>query len=894
MKVNSSNVNIYLPDIHKHIFRYAYENAEIGKLLTDVKVEWFGEIFNTADIDSIFHRDILFYLKKEKLYSKIKSQSNKFIILPDVFSERSMPNSFFKLDEVDENGIKDYGNRNIVIINGKVFELIDRELGGIKFCYSGKLYYFYNTSHPLSIHLESQNPSLRVISTYRYSEFDYNKKYPIGHKVDGSFLLYLDINNNILTEPSGEYLTVEVKYPSIEYDYNSDEIINKSTIVGLFSVNPLDVFVQEKIYDEREDRFIIHNRNYNFTQTMLVIYKDGTYKILNEFNDHDKFNRLDKHTIIFNKDDTVSKVIAFFKPIFFEKDVARVDSLYDDVMSISEYGFYDLKYYQKNTDYLYNWILNKNPSVEELVEYGYKYDLDVLYAIQKAFPLVKKIPTSAVYVAKTDNHIRASKQNQLFITVPNILGLQPILFIDGILFSHDIRVTNISPDQNSIHLNISKWNSDLNDILKNDPMPETKIREFFKNKELVIAYMSFVKTGASAVTYTKEYKPVLYKDLPMTLISKSEFIDNRQSLFFANGRLCIFDKMNSPYIYAQYLYDVGMGVDCKVITMLNKIESLHHSITKLNIDTPYNINKYTIENKGIYKHENFYSEDCMLNFNLSGKLVNDEFNVLDVNHMVTKSNFKTIKNMEPMSKSIRLLRVNNLYDIDLEIDYSKVDLNFNIGSFNEKVVERNPSILRYFMVDSNFIEENLVKCMPESEAKLLGDIVSTFGACGNTPFNRLDYSEFLERNDIQVVNHGDFIPNYSMFPKHLNKYVRVYNLAAKVFSNYLSANNLATTSVHGKLFTSDMVDFNTLDPQIKYHIKKEFLLGSEVKLILLDVDTQFNYTDDFNNPGNNDPTIDLTTQTLEMNYAYDQANSITTITLPTETLSLDIDGGENK
>lgn len=890
MKIGSTNTNLYVQDIHKHIFRYAYENAEIGKLLTESTVEWFGEIFKTDNILDELHKDIIFYLKKEKLYLDIVNTTDKFIVLPDVFSERTMPNSFFNLNEVDENGIKDYGNGNIVILNGKVFELIDRKIHSIKFCYSGKLYYFYDSSNPISKYIESEEPSMRVLNTYRYSEFDYSEKYPVGHKLEGTYMFQLDFNNNVVSgETSEDYLTIQVNYPYAEYNYIEEDILDKSPIVGLFSVNPNDVFIQEKIYDEREEKFIIHNRSQVFTQTLIVFYKDKTYEIIND-STSDFFFRLDKHTIEFQRSAKVEKVVAFYKPIYFDPTIERVDSLYDDVMKVSNYGFYELRYYHKNTDYLYNWIVNKNPSVEELVEYGYKYDLDVLYAIQKAFPMWRTLNETSFYVAKTDNAIRASKQNQLFVTVPNMLNLIPVLFIDGIMYPHDTRCTAISPDMNSLHLNITRWNPDLNNILKNSSNPEVSIREYFKNKDVKVIYMSYIATSETSITYPKEYKPLLDKSTPMTIISRSELMDNDQAIFFANGRHWN-PSCNSPFMYKQFVYDIGMGDDSKVLSLLNRVIDDNKSINKLNLVTPSCSFTYSDSNCGVFEHRYMFSENATISFDTTGKLNVKDINVLDVHHVVLNDSFKVMNGCTPTVTIVRLPRVNNLYDLDFEVDYSRVDQYFNAGSFNDKVIERNPDILRFFYRDGNFLIENPPKLIEHNKAKIIGDLVSTFGSCTNTPFNPKDYRIFLMKNDVDVVNHYDFIPIDENIPEDCKQYFKPYNLASKIISNIAARFDISKNYMKPTVFTAEDIDIEEFPPQLQYYLNRGIILGSEVKFIPLDIDLEFIYTDDFNNPVDNDPSIHLRIAALTMNLAYDKAAVNSTVTMPTQTLNL---GGDDE
>lgn len=875
MNVKGTIANAYIQDIYTNVYRYAYENAEIGKLIIEGTTEWNGDIFLTSNIDSTLHYDIIKYLKENKMYYEIKKRCNKFIVLPDVFSELIYPISNYKINEVDGKGIKDYGVPNIVIMNGYIFELLDEHIGGIKFNYAGKMYYFYDSTKQYAYLIEEKPASLKVLNTKTYGEFDFDEKYPIGTKLEGSYLLQLDIFNKITEDfQLHNYLNLEIKYPCYVFDYDSKRVLKPSTIKGLYSVNPLDVFIQEHLIDERENKFIMHDRSMIFTETVIVIFNDNTYKIINDtFSPY--VNRIDKHTIEFYKQDGVKQIVVFYKPIHFDPSVERVDSLYDDVMKITEYGYYELRRYKKNTTYLYNWLLRKRPNLDELIEYGYKYDLDVLYAVQKAFPLIRKIPYTNLEVRKLDYNGRGNKKNQLFLTVPNMLNLTPVVFIDGLLFDSDNRIQSISPDTTSIHLNVSRWNPELNNILKNSQNPQESVREWFKNKEIKVAYLTYVKSGENTLMYPIEHKPVIDKTTPATMISKSEIIDNLHSTFFVNGRACIKSSDNLyPLIYNQYVYDIGMHDDCKVQLLFNKIKDTQTRFMKLSTASPYIDYTFTEETAGLISREHYFSENATLAFSEDGKLCDEKINILTSSNMAIDHSLNEFENEVPSIRVIRLPRVNNILGIDFEIDYSKVDLDLNIGSYNDKSIEHNPDILRYFRLGSNFVKGQMPTKWSNEDSKRIGDLLCTFGSVLNQPFNIVDYKQFLDINNIDIINRTDILPNEDLIPTEVKYMYKPYNLAQIVFSNMLVANVIGKTIINSVLVQDADIDKIPKFKQMEHHINRGLMIGGESKLILLDIDREFTFTEDFNNPPKYDFGDHLKYQKISLDYGFDESKVI--------------------
>lgn len=875
MNIKGTIANAFIQDIYTNVYRYAYENAEIGKLIIEGTADWNGDIFLVENMETELHYDIIKYLKENKKYYDIKKSCNKFIVLLDVFSELVYPISNYKINEVDGKGVKDYGIPNIVIMNGYIFELLDEHISGIKFNYAGKMYYFYDSTKQYAYLIEEKPASIKVLNTKTYGEFDFDEKYPIGTKLDGSYLLQLDIFNKITDDfQLHNYLNLEIKYPCHVFNYDEKRILKPSTIKGLYSVNPLDVQIQEKLIDERENKFIMHDRSMIFTETVIVIFNDNTYKIVNDtFSPY--VNRIDKHTIEFYKQDGVKEIVVFYKPIHFDPSVERVDSLYDDVMKITEYGYYELRRYKKNTTYLYNWLLRKRPSLDEVIEYGYKYDLDVLYAVQKAFPLIKKLPVTNLEVRKIDYNGRTNKQNQLFLTVPNMLNLTPIVFIDGLLFDGDNRIQSISPDTTSVHLNVSRWNTELNTILKTSQTPQESVREWFKDKEIKVAYLTYTKSSETNLVYPIEHKPVIDRTTPATLVSKSEIIDNPHSTFFVNGRACITRADGTyPLIYNQFVYDIGMHNDCKVQLLFNKLKTNKTKFTKLNSASPFIDYSFTDVSAGLIESEHYFSDNATLAFSADGKLCDEKLNILTSTNAALDHSMLEFENDIPNMRIIRLPRINNILGLDFEIDYSRIDTHFNVGSYNDKSIEHNPDILRYFRLGDAFVKGTIPERWTDVEAKNIGDLLCTFGSVINQPFNIVDYKQFLDINNIEIINRKNVLPVEELIPPSVMYMYKPYNLAQIVYSNMLASKVIGRTVIDSTLnHYSDMISQETF-PQMIHHIKNGLMLGTETKLILLDVDSKFTFTDDFNNPPSYDFSDHLKYQKISLDYGFDESKVI--------------------
>ena len=116
------NLQAYKQLIKDNIFYYAYENHLPKPILNNAIPSWIGEVFLTSNIDTELHLDIIEDLKTLNIYDKIKRDTDRFVILPDVFSIYPIPLKQYTDIQIARNQY-DTDKKNIVIINGKLFEL---------------------------------------------------------------------------------------------------------------------------------------------------------------------------------------------------------------------------------------------------------------------------------------------------------------------------------------------------------------------------------------------------------------------------------------------------------------------------------------------------------------------------------------------------------------------------------------------------------------------------------------------------------------------------------------------------------------------------------------------------------------------------------------------------
>ena len=396
----SEDIKKYESLIMSQVYKYAYENYNLEPLLEVRDIEWTGTVFSVSNMENELHSDIIDDLKAIGSYYWIKENCSSFIILPDVFSQRDYPYN-------TERNQYDIDRPNVVIINGFVFELLvndDKEY--LIYNHNGKAYVFYSVRSQLNwvinVKYNTNNQfdefgdlsgvknRLQVLYTYDCS-FMYDRVMTNPTYLDSDNVKFININmENRIVEPNQQQLTVSVGLvsPYLLFDYENEVdpklFINVPGLLGISR----DAWVMEHIFNDDSNTVYIHDENMLFSNTCLVIYKDGTYYIDNTYTtkNGNVMTKIDKHTVSLQKDENVSKIYVFTRPFMYDSDYVRVDSLYKQAMNKNDRAYNAMKDHHRYTNDLLRMMTWENPSLDDIIEYGYKYDLDVLKSIQTLFP----------------------------------------------------------------------------------------------------------------------------------------------------------------------------------------------------------------------------------------------------------------------------------------------------------------------------------------------------------------------------------------------------------------------------------------------------------------------------------------------------------------------------
>ena len=434
----------YIPEIRDAVLDYAYANYHVEPIIEQIDItDWVGEIFNVSNIDKELHEDLIEDLKELELYDKIVKTCDKFVILPDVWSESQIPitGPLYPRNQYDSD------RRNIVIINDKVFELKDIKMKSIWYAHNKLLYCFYNDAKSGGMFNTppGKKPSMSTIWLYDYGFTITNIKgnedkwnIPQG---DEWFKFCIDENNR-LTEEDVDRVGLAINSHYIEFDYsNSVDPRIQVHIPGMDSNTSKDVWIRPKWYNmEDENRVYIHNKHVLFSNTAIVIYKDNSYNIENTYSveTDEVLTKIDKHTIRLEKDDSISKIIVFVRPYDPDK-YPPADSLYYKATDQNMYAANKLKNYKKYTNDLYMYLTSHiGLDMNWLINWGYKYDLDVLKVIQNFFKTLHVLnPLTDMVVDYNDPTYQKPK---IHIQVRNKLQLYPLLFINHKLYMADYKI----------------------------------------------------------------------------------------------------------------------------------------------------------------------------------------------------------------------------------------------------------------------------------------------------------------------------------------------------------------------------------------------------------------------------------------------------------------------
>lgn len=435
----------YIPQIRDAILDYAYCNYNDEPILEEVEInQWVGETFNVSDMDTDLHSDIVEDLKTVGLYDKIIATCDKFVILPDVWSKSRIPitGPLYPRNQYDTD------RRNIVILNDKVFDLKDAKMKSIWYNHNRLLYCFYKDSLSDGIFNVAPGviPGMSTIWLYE-SGFIVNNikgnedKWDIPQG-DEWFKFMIDENNRVTTDNNIDRVGIAINAHHIVFDYEKDvDPRIEVHIPGMESFSK-DSWIRPRHYNmEAENMVYVHNKNVLFTNTFIIFYKDRSYNIENTFlqEKDEVIRKIDKHTIKLDKDPNISKIVVFVKPY----DPSRYpapDSLYYKATDKNMYAAERLKDYKKYTNQLYNYMMDiKGYDIDAMIEYGYKYDADVLKVIQNFFRTVNELNIN------NDVDVIEGKQYQfirpkIIVRCWNKLQWYPLLFINHKLYMADYRI----------------------------------------------------------------------------------------------------------------------------------------------------------------------------------------------------------------------------------------------------------------------------------------------------------------------------------------------------------------------------------------------------------------------------------------------------------------------
>lgn len=438
--MNLGPLKRYESELKEWVYQYAYENYWSPPLIEKLECEWHGEVFDVADIDHNLHHDVWQDLKTLDILKYIRKYCDKFVILPDVFSQKPTPLTI-------ERNEFDMDRQNIVFINGKIWEVEIKKIERhYVYNHNRHTYIFFDSKTGGSLYIapKGQTPKMQVITVFTnaYIMEDVQGTEKWWDMTDNWFGFELTGDDKFAVNHNDAKVGIYINAPYMEFDYDKEITDQQEPIIhGLMSQSK-DQWIRPKWYNMLENQSFIHNENLLFTNTALVIYKDGSYLIENLYiNDTGKHvEKIDKHTIkvFHDPDDNISKIIFFLRP-YSQVKWTKPDSLYYTAVEENPYAAVYLKKYRKYTNSLLNYMnWNMNKSIEDMIAWGYKYDRDILVTIQNYFPKILRLNKFDMKVSQYWNNERFYKP-KFIITFENKLQAYPLLFIDHKLYMADYR-----------------------------------------------------------------------------------------------------------------------------------------------------------------------------------------------------------------------------------------------------------------------------------------------------------------------------------------------------------------------------------------------------------------------------------------------------------------------
>ena len=560
--MNLKGLERYYEEIYRKITAYAVENRNEPVLFNRIPIDWKGEIFNTSDIVQELHKDLIEDLKRLNMYDDIVTNTDKFVILPDVFSARPLPLNIQISEQYDEAG------KNIVIINDLLFSVVKGEMTNYySYNHNGYYYFFYKDSESQSMF--SSGNKFEIISlrdSFSYLKPDLSKA-PVFDKT--FYWLPLNKNVNIEEDLNVPRIDIIVNRPFFRFKVDKNPTpISTESLPGNRSVEFHDAFVSPKMYTFVQSGDYIHNPNAILSSSAFIIFDDNTWV-------HEKLDikqagtyleKIDKHSVKILSTTNVKEIIVFYTN-HRREDYSNVDSVYYKSIDTNPLAYQRLKGSQKDTTKLYDYIYNVKPTLNELIEYGYKYDADILKIIQDFFKVKHSIKLQDIKIlneCKTDMFYEPNIE----IMCTNRLKLQPVVFINGRIYQSPLFIRKLD-DTDYIYLNAKDFMKmyniefDEKDFTNNRENTLNKVKELLKDK---IQALDVVYTQSRKLI-NKYTAPVIYRE-PLTkyLIcdeyGETEHKGRFSGHMFANG------------YYTTETFDINPDKSLKNPTILRRFDSI--------------------------------------------------------------------------------------------------------------------------------------------------------------------------------------------------------------------------------------------------------------------------------------------------------------------------------
>lgn len=776
----------YETELKHWIYQYAYENYWSPPLIEKVECDWHGEVFDVADIDTNLHHDVWQDLKTLDILKYIRRYCDKFVILPDVFSESPVPIT-------TERNQFDMDRKNIVFINGKIWELAIKD---IKYHYiynhNRHTYIFFDsaTGGGLYITPEGKTPQMKVLTLFTdgFIIEDVQNTEKWWTMTNDWYGLELTDEDTIATDHSKAKSGIYIHAPYMEFNYDEEVTEEKEPVIhGLMSQSK-DQWIRPKWYFLLQNQTFIHNEKILFTNTALVIYKDGTYHIENTylFDKGKHVEKIDKHTIRIYHDNSISKIIFFLRP-YSQVRWTKPDSLYYAATKENVYSTLVMRVKRKTTNSLLNYMnWNMDKSIEDMIEWGYKYDRDILVTIQNFFPRLIKLSKH------DDIQILRSYNNEVFykpkfmITVENKLQAYPSLFIDHKLYMGDYRIIKsdeadhliIDPERfwKAIGFTPSEFvqPTQKTRVARGTPEPPYeppqnyvdpyKDMDWLKENLLAsindirVIHTGFKPLNEEKVSYQggRIFKTPLRKDLIVDTFGDTAYEFGGYP--FANGYLTtdyitdkIFRRFDNVNIFGfgdldftvtnntnpedtdvfipgeRTTYYNGMSPTL----LINRTTEPLNGITRLWMNGP--VQEHVVD---YYNHDipslgsdKTYKVGQTVAFDKYGYECTDQIEVV-CNHYI---NFDFVYNYlhdthygvseHPVISLFDLKLIDTRRDYNLEIDPDRVNTSFNVGSFNENCM--TDADIRALFNPNEAGETKTIPITLKSNAQLLGEKILT-------------------------------------------------------------------------------------------------------------------------------------------------------------------------